>query len=815
MADLALEIELKAFDRASKTFRNLRRAGGKLGKQFEANRKKLAAMQKTLDNVAAFKKARTALTHNSRALATMREKAARLEKQLGNTSGTARSIRATERLRREFARTRTSVTRLESSQQRCLIRVGTLRKRLAAAGLSSKDFAGKTARLRRESEGLNRVLGTQAERLGTLTRNQRRLDNLRARRKRLLGKTALVGAAGTAAMVGGRRMLGGIATLLAPGADFGFEVDRAAALSGVGKGSAPYTLLRRQALTLGAKTQYHATDVAKGQQFLAMAGFTPESIAAAMPSVLDLATVGKLDVPRTANIASNILSGFKLPARDMAKVADVLSATITRTNTDIEMLGDTMKYVAPAAQQAGASLAETAAMAGLLGNIAIQGDMSGTALRNLYNRLANPPGAAGKALEALQIQTQDAHNNLRPLPAILAEVARKTAHLGSATRLGYFQAIAGARAGSAMAALVDKAGSGGITRFADVLNSESGIARRKARAMYDNAYGDIIRLGSAWESLRIGLFSTTDSPIRALIQSLTKLVTRIGDWSRKNPRLTATLLEVGAGLAALVAAGGALLMLFAGIAGPMLLFSGALAALSTLAGTLAGALAALSTFAGAVSLPLLAVVAAVSTLGAAAWLLYRNWARVVAWVKGLWQHFAAWIGGIGQAIVAAIGNWSVTRAVRDAFSAAIAWVDDKLAWLRDKWTAFKRTIGIEEKNIMKKMGAPKKIHSFAQARKAERVMRQTPRQLLDSYKVGGTRMDMIRADRQIMAIIHNTAKTGTVPIAGSVSNDYRIDITVAGSADSDTAAEIGQAVRRELDAREQERAAARRSALYD
>lgn len=77
----------------------------------------------------------------------------------------------------------------------------------------------------------------------------------------------------------------------------------------------------------------------------------------------------------TADIASNILNGFSLQAQDMNRVGDVLAATFTTSNTTLQMLGDTLKYAAPVA-----SIEEVAAMAGLLGNVGIQGSMAGTAI---------------------------------------------------------------------------------------------------------------------------------------------------------------------------------------------------------------------------------------------------------------------------------------------------------------------------------------------------------------------------------------------------------------------------------------------------
>lgn len=98
-----------------------------------------------------------------------------------------------------------------------------------------------------------------------------------------------------------------------------------------------------------------------------MAGYKSNEIIKAMPGLLDMAAAGQLDLGTTADIASNILQGFGLQAEDTGRVADVLTKAFTSSNTTLDMIGDTMKYVAPQAAAAGYSLEEMAAASGLLG----------------------------------------------------------------------------------------------------------------------------------------------------------------------------------------------------------------------------------------------------------------------------------------------------------------------------------------------------------------------------------------------------------------------------------------------------------------
>ncbi|GHU38883.1 hypothetical protein AGMMS50256_38480 [Betaproteobacteria bacterium] len=186
------------------------------------------------------------------------------------------------------------------------------------------------------------------------------------------------------------------------GVEFEATMSKVQALTRLDRDSPEMAALNTQARELGAKTMFSATEAAQGQAFLAMAGFSPEHVLQSMPAMLDMAKAGDMDLARTADIASNVQTAMGLDASQMPRIADTLTMAFTSSNVSLEMLGETMKYMAPAARAAGMSLEEASAMAGLLGNAGIQASMAGTSLRNVITRLAAPPKAAGEALSELR-----------------------------------------------------------------------------------------------------------------------------------------------------------------------------------------------------------------------------------------------------------------------------------------------------------------------------------------------------------------------------------------------------------------------------
>ncbi|MER3735026.1 phage tail tape measure protein, partial [Klebsiella pneumoniae] len=375
------------------------------------------------------------------------------------------------------------------------------------------------------------------------------------------GGTMAIAGAAAAGYTGGR--------FLAPAVGFDEEMSRVQALTRLDKGDSQLAALRAQAKKLGAETAFTTRDAASGQAFLAMAGFTPQSIQAALPGVLNMALAGGMDLGESADIGSNILSQFTLPAGEMDRVSDVLTAAFTRTNTDLRSLGDTMKYAGPVASKLGISLEEAAGMAGILANNGLRGSDAGTAMRSSLARLASPTAGAAKALKQLGVSVSDASGKMRPVETILLDLYKATKKYGQVDQVGFFKDIAGEEAFVGLQTLVAGAGSGELQKLIDALKAASGEASAVAKKMADNLGGDLKNLDSAWEGFRIQVEETADGPLRKLTQNLSDIITAASEWVKANPRLAQTLLLVVGGALALTVAIGALSLAVGILIGPL------------------------------------------------------------------------------------------------------------------------------------------------------------------------------------------------------------------------------------------------------
>lgn len=368
-----------------------------------------------------------------------------------------------------------------------------------------------------------------------------------ARGNQLMWKGARQMATATGAIYGAARFM-------QPGFSFGSEMSKVQALTRLDKNDPMMAALREQAKELGRSTSFTATQAAEAQAFYAMAGFNPEDIINALPSTLDLALASGMDVGRAADIGSNIMASFGIDSSEMERVSDILVSVFTRSNTSLEMLGDTMKYVGPIAKSLDISLEETTAMAGILGNIGIQGGKAGTSLQRIYSRLAAPNSSGRKALEALNIDAADAEGNLRAVPEVILEILKATEKMGNAERLGILTDIVGQQGAAAFMGFLDEGNLQDLERVVTAAYENQGEAARTAETMQDNVKGDWVKFTSAIEGIRIAFTETNEEGLRPLLQSITKMAERFGTFVASSPKLVALISKIAAGVVGLVAA---------------------------------------------------------------------------------------------------------------------------------------------------------------------------------------------------------------------------------------------------------------------
>jgi TP901 family phage tail tape measure protein len=243
--------------------------------------------------------------------------------------------------------------------------------------------------------------------------------------------------------------------------------------------------LEERARSLGATTVFTATQAAEGMQFLTLAGFNALEVFQAIGPALQLAQAGALGLGQAADIVSNIMAGFSIEASRTSEVVDALAFVASRTNTNIQQLGEAMKFVAPVAGAIGVAVEETAAALGILGNSGLQASLAGTSLRRVFSGLLNPSKEATKVLSGMNLEAQNLVERIGK-PGGLNEVVHilADAGLGAAEAFTLF----GQRGAPGILSLINQREKLGDMNIA--MQDIAGTAATMAQVMTDNLGGD-------------------------------------------------------------------------------------------------------------------------------------------------------------------------------------------------------------------------------------------------------------------------------------------------------------------------------------
>lgn len=453
--------------------------------------------------------------------------------------------------------------------------------------------------------------------------------------------------------------------------------------------------LTKTARELGEKTQYTATQSAEAMSYLGMAGWKTKEIIAGMPGMLNLAAAGGTDLARTADIVSDNLTAFNLAADKSTHMANVYATVITNTNTNVEMLGETMKYAAPVAAAFGVTMEETAALSGLMANSGIKASQAGTSLRSGFLRLAGPPKMAQKAMDKLGISLGDitaeqkeatlAMESLgikmsdfqgpHKMARILTELRNKISGLSEEEQLANMKAIFGTEGATGWLAVL-KSGQGEFEKLVDSLEKADavsdgkggtkGAAELMAARMQDNAAGAVIRYQSAVESLQITMGEVFLPTLTAVADAGANVARFLSqhEWIRN---LAIGFVAGGVALSGFVMVVSGAMAVFRAYKTAVLLYNVASAAFKGVTVISTAAQWALNS--ALLACPITWVAAA---LVAAGYLIYTNWDTIKAFFITLWNDPQA---ALQQFI----------DGVKNKFQEAYAWV-------MEKWEAIKNFI---------------------------------------------------------------------------------------------------------------------------
>ena len=284
--------------------------------------------------------------------------------------------------------------------------------------------------------------------------------------------------------------------------------------------------LSDKAKEMGATTKFSATEAADAMNYMAMAGWKTEDMLNGIDGIMNLAAASGEDLATTSDIVTDALTAFGLTAQDSTHFADVLAAASSNANTNVSMMGETFKYVAPVAGSLGYSAEDCAVAIGLMANSGIKASQSGTALRSMFSRLAKPSKEVKEAMEKLNISLTDSHGNMKSLDTLMGDLRNSFSGLSESEKAEMASSLAGQEAMSGLLAIVN-ASDADFNKLKDAIYGADGASAKMAETMQDNLQGKITILKSTIEGLGIKIYEEIEDPMKEAAEGATDSVGQI------------------------------------------------------------------------------------------------------------------------------------------------------------------------------------------------------------------------------------------------------------------------------------------------
>lgn len=297
------------------------------------------------------------------------------------------------------------------------------------------------------------------------------------------------------------------------GMNFEAEMSKVASISGATGDE--FQKLIDKAKEMGSKTKFSATESAQAMEYMAMAGWKTQDMVDGLKGIMDLAAASGEDLATTSDIVTDALTAFGLKASDSTHFADVLAKASSNANTNVAMMGETFKYVAPVAGAMGYSVEDCSVAIGLMANSGIKASQAGTSLRQMLSRLAKPTDEVQSAMDQLGVSLTDSAGNMMSLDTVMSDLRNGFKGLSKAEQAQLATSLAGQEAMSGLLAIVN-ASDGDFDKLKDSIYNCKDAAENMAAVAQDNLAGQITSLKSKAEGLGIAFYGSIQEPLKEL-----------------------------------------------------------------------------------------------------------------------------------------------------------------------------------------------------------------------------------------------------------------------------------------------------------
>lgn len=461
-------------------------------------------------------------------------------------------------------------------------------------------------------------------------------------------------------------------------------------------------LIRDRAIEMGEKTRYSATEVSNAMYYMGLAGWDAQQIYAGIPGVLALGAASGENLSRVSDIVTDSLTAFGKSAEDTTEFVNVLAEASRSSNTTVDLLGESFKYVAPVAGAFGYSIQDVAVMLGIFANNGVKGSQAGTGMRQALNSLINPSDKAAAQMEKFGVTLFNVDGSTKTLMQVMTElrgtfgglaidihnadgevmtgeeIMEKYGHALPTSDMEKLTAIVqifGVRALPGMLSVINASESDFNDLSTAIYGAQDaydglGTAFGMQQTMLDNVQGDWYLFTSALGTTKIIISDMVKGALRELLQKLTQLVNafnnmtpeqqeQIVKWALMAASIGPVLLVIGK----IISTIGTLITTFKNLKAAFTFVTTGIthvkeAFLLAKAGMtgFAGQTSALGAALGSITAPVAAIIALIAVLAAAFANLWKNNEEFRDKMIGIWEGLKEKLSASFQKITDAINS---------------------------------------------------------------------------------------------------------------------------------------------------------------
>ena len=312
------------------------------------------------------------------------------------------------------------------------------------------------------------------------------------------------------------------------GSDFESGMTLVAATMGItteeiAAGSEEFDKLQKAAKEAGATTQFSATQAAEALNYMALAGYDADKSIETLPTVLNLAAAGGMDLATASDMVTDSMSALGDAAGTTEGFVDKMAKTSQKSNTNVQQLGEAILTVGGTAKNLAGGVVEMNTVLGIFADNGVKGAEGGTALRNVILSLTAPTDKAKKQMEALGLQVFDANENMRPLNETFNDLNGILGTMTQGEQTEVLNSIFNKVDLKSVNALLANSGER-FDELSGYISDCDGAAADMAATMNDNLQGKVTILKSGLEGLGIAAYEKFKTPLTNAVENITEVI---------------------------------------------------------------------------------------------------------------------------------------------------------------------------------------------------------------------------------------------------------------------------------------------------